>query len=354
MTISRLWQSGCEQNSLSEFFDVIGAVGYAQISNIAPKTGTYGLKIVGSSNANGRLAGARVVFTATSQLRLGFFHRHPMPQGGYEVRILTLFDGSANQLIWLTIDSTGSYLQLWKAGPTQVGSNIAVPLNTYYHVGLDIKKDASAGWIYLYLDGNVVASTSGNTVVTTIAAAAFGSYPGPINGFSWQSGLNSYYDDMFIDDTSGESAPVSVPRYYFTYKALTGTGYYNQLTGTDGDQVNNYLLLNEIPPDSATGVIADSTGLKDSYAFADYTSPINTRISAVIPIASALKTDAVDMKLLLGTRLNSVDLISSGKTLSSSQATKLERQTTKPGGGSWTDVDVNNAEVVVGSDGTYT
>jgi hypothetical protein len=354
MTITRQWQTGWELNSFySECDERLGVASNLSISSTSFKTGTYSLRIGGTEDYD---ASAVKNFTSTYQLRVGIHVRTPeMTAINNKVRVLTIQTAGGTDLLHMYVDGESNYVYFYvKNGTTAVGNLIPIMIDTYYHWGIDIKIDGSVGWCYIYKDGILVASFSGDTGTDQMERILFGSYPEFQNN-DWKSGYYAYYDDITIDDTTGEGSAAIIPDHRYEFVIPNGDGNYSQMTGSDGNQINNYLLVDEIPPNDDTDFVrAGSTSLTDSYALADYTLPKNAEIKAVIPIAVSKKTSAEDIKLALGTRLSSTDLIGTSQVLPTSYAlAKWERQTTKPGGGAWTESDVDSAEIVIESDGTY-
>lgn len=351
MTITRRWQTGCELNWWDEFDGYLGAG--IIISSASKKTGTYSYQMGGNSSVEGSFYKNVPV---TYQVRFGLHLRTPNTKyNNTQVRtIRVMTDGGGAELFRMLSNPSGTGMLFYvQNGAQQVGGLVPITQDLYYHWGIDLKINASTGWCYIYKDGDLVASFSGDTGSAQIGRIDYGSYPA-LGAYIWDTSQYAYYDDMFIDDTTGEGAAARVPDRRFPLISPDGNGNYSQMTGSDGNQVDNYLLVDEIPPSSADYVRAGSADLIDSYTLEDYTLPVNASIIAVIPTAAVRKESVEDMKLALGTRLSSTDLVGSDQALGTSYETRFERQTTKPGGGAWTETDVDNAEVIIKSRGTYT
>lgn len=161
-----------------------------------------------------------------------------------------------------------------------------------------------------------------------------------------------YYDNVYLDDSTGEIAmPPAIT--YFAYRALDGNGNYNDWDGSDGNSVDNYLLLDEVPPGADTDYIETNVADElESFTVASITLAAGQEIVAVLPVAFARRNGTTEL-IAVGTRLSATDLISSDKTPATAYKHLFERQTTKPGGGAWSESDFNSAEVIVKSRGTY-
>lgn len=326
MAITRLWQSGAETGSLSEFDTINGAFAIETL----PYTGTYSFK---SYN----YGWGRVTFSSMSQMRAGFFWKTTV-QDQTDVEFFLVQD------ITLAYVRYANNFRLEVLGGT-VGYTPAYPLNTYMHIGIDIKKHGSAGWYYVYINGTLAASFNGNTGATGITAIDIGcpyNKPGTF-----------LFDDIYIDNSVGEGSPNPLPILRFPWVNPNANGNYSQWLGSDLDQTDNYLLVDERPPSGSDYVTASGADVYDSYGMSTYSIGANEQIQAVIPISLA-KRDSTTEKLGIGTRYSSTDVIASGVDLSvGAYDFILNRQTTKPGGGNWDQTSIDGFEVVVKSEGTY-
>jgi hypothetical protein len=134
-----------------------------------------------------------------------------------------------------------------------------------------------------------------------------------------------------------------------------GDGNYSQFDGSDGNQVNNYQLVDEVPANVTDYVETVTVDQFDSYDLADIALSVGATILAVIPTVYSVR-DGDAEEIALGTRLGGADLVGSDQVPPSGYSDKAflnERQTTKPGGGAWAEADVNNAEIVIKSRGSY-
>lgn len=337
MAIERLFQIGFELNSLNAEGGKT-ATSNILISNARPKTGTYSLKF----NFNGYL---RYQVAPTSQIRVGF---HINTNGGFQdtTYICSFRDASAaNVLISIRSDASNN-ISLY-LGAVKIGSSMMINNDQYYHFGIDIKKDGSSGWVNFYIDGNLIASTSGNTSATQIEYVDIGPSTGQMSGT-----LFCYVDDLIIDNTTGESAPAPVPDQRFTYLVLTGDGTYTEFTPFTGTV--HYTLLDEIPPVATDYIYAVLPGKRDSFQFTDYTSSVGETIDALIPTAVARKESSSDILLGLGSGLSGTFSLAGFSSLPTSYGLFIfKRLPTNVFGNSWVDADVNNSQIYIMSSGTY-
>jgi hypothetical protein len=351
MTETREFQTGLELNSItSEFSGVLGNVAYSTISGTRVKSGAYSLRNTGSDLNQGKAVSRLATLpSGTLQIGIGLHIFLEVGDAGSKYPFVHWADEDINSLGDLRYDSTSQSLLLYVNNSLQ-GSYSPVVINQFYHIGIDIKQNTS-GWLNVYLDGAEVISYS-NTGTVHIKTVLFGTYP-------YRSGFPAssiYMDDLTINNRAGEASsnPMNDLRYELLVPDATGT--YSQWMGSDGNQIDNYLLVDEIPPSSADYVSATGTLYKDSYALEDYTLPQNATIEAIIPLAIAQKGDISDIRIALGNRLNSDEVISTGTAhaLPTSYGMLVfDRFETTPLGDPWGEADVDNVQVLQSSYGSF-
>ena len=362
MTITRVWQSGFEHNEVTvtvhpyEFDSNQWGNEQPVVAPIAGGVGgAYHLRI-SALGANARAWTGFVHTGALSQFRTGFHIRH----NGLLSGISTCNIASAKTLggsfrIIFYFDMNTNLIHIYKDSVYYGISSIPMVANIWHHVVLDVKLDGAAGWMDLWVNGNLALQLAGNTGATAIEAIGLGSYPNALSANQVIQQLD--YDNFYIDNMAAEARGQAPPIYY--YKALlpNADGNYSSWVGSDGNQANNYLLVDEVPPNEDTDyVFASGTAIKDSYGVGAYTPTVGTLISSIIPTAIARKTGSENVLLGLGTRLGGVDVISTGTSVpATSYSSKFffGRQTTKPGGGVWESADVEDVEIIIESGGTY-
>lgn len=346
MTITRLWQAGAELDNGVLEFTSRDSGSLTTVSSVQAKTGTYAFR--------GALAyGWTKIIPSTSQLRISYHFLHNGTSGDTP-NMISIRNGSSS-IVALRWDETNATIQLRVAG-SQVDTYVAGGFSTtgqWFHIGLDVKIDAS-GWVYVYLDGIEIFAYEGDTTGNGSSAnqVEWNELYG-IGGDTW----NTYYyiDDIYIDDTAGESAAAPVPDQRFHYRVPAGNGSSSDLTGSDGDSTDNYLLVDEIPHDGDTTYVeAASSGLRDLYDTTTFTLPTGFEVTAVIPTAVAKKTNAaIGSQLKLVAKDGVDEAVSSANDLATSYSLLYERMTTQPDGSAWDESGVNAAEYGVESAGSY-
>jgi hypothetical protein len=363
MTITRIFQTGLELGGtgLQEFDRKVGsATEYVNISSTQKKTGTYSIALTGTGvPPSDKQASYQVDIPATYQLRVGFYIRPgAMTSSERHESVFTVASSTDTNLVHLKTDANFNSLQLFYNGNpgTQIGGNIGFARYSWAHVGLDIKFAASGGWIYWYKDGNLVASRSGSTGTTQAAKVNFGSHPQTGSLYNFHSSDATYFDDIFIDDTTGETSAGIVPGRQFELIKPNGNGYWSGWEGSDGNHTDNYLLVDDTPHDSdSTYVVASSAGDKDSHHLQDFSLPAEMEVKAVIPFTTARKIGTADSKIQVGTRLSGAgESLGSEESLTTSYGILIfDHQATKPGGENWSESDVDNVQVLIASAGDF-
>ncbi len=347
MTITRLWQANAElQDVLSEF--TTRSSSNFTTSGTEAKTGSQAFRTINSNYAS------LVLDAATAQMRMGLFINHNGTNVADEPSIVRFRDGSTT-VVDLRWDGDNSTFQLF-VGSTEQDSAISATFantSTWYHIGIDMKIHASTGWVHVYLDGVEVVSYTGNTTggSTEIDTIEVGS---PRTSNNWNSYV--YYDDLYIDDTVGEATTAVVPDLRFLSVTPNGNGNSSDWDGSDGNSTDNYLLVDETPPDDDTTYVeTDTSGLNDDYTLSDITLPTGYSVAATIVFAIAKKLNAAgttDLKLETRTTVSATEYFvsSSAFTLGTDYALFWDRRTVRPDSGAWDETTVNALEMGVISD----
>lgn len=340
MTITRLWQAGFEAGNTNEISGVGGNVAGVTASSGDSYTGSYSLRTYAIST---NTSWATKSFTATNQMRCGFWLKGNNSSATKFISFV-IVDTAGGHCVQLDISTVNGVADLYVLAVYR--DQMTTWSSDWQHIGIDFKVDASAGWCNVYVDGVLAMEYSGNTGSVSATALSFGK----LESFSHTSDF--YHDDMYIDDTTGEAAPAAPPVLRFYPLFPDGTGTYSQWTGSDGDSTDNYALVDEVPSSSTDYILSATADQIDSYTTSTISLFTGQRINAVIPTAEIRKIGAT-AKIALGTRLGSTDSVGSDKDLYSSNAPISERQTTKPGGGAWTQSDLDSVEILIKSRGTY-
>ncbi len=354
MAISRLKQAGAElQSALAE----LDEPGSAAISNTKARSGSYSFQ---QSVVNPGRFGFSLP-SGVSQFRASFHLNHNGPRSTTDNADLVSWFSDATLVGRLRYNGTNGLLELL-VGSSVVASISAAEagINTvdvWYHIGVDVKLHGTGGWVYVYRDGNLILSFDGDTLgttgATTVNRVLFGAHGVGYQG--WEDYV--YFDDLYVDSTEGETGPGVVPDRRFVLLTPDGNGSYSQFTGSDGDQVDNYLLVDDAPHDEDTTYVkATASGLIDTYAMTTFTIPQGWQVAALIPVAVARKMAAEDdTQVRLAVKSGGSLVQSAPKNLGTSYEIAVwHRQESDPATGlPWSQSGIDNVEVGVVSEGTF-
>jgi hypothetical protein len=339
MTITRIWQSGGETGNINEFDGVnrSGALNVFEITSTQKKTGTYSFH---NSVLSIGWAYGYVTVPVTRQVRTGVFHRGE-DSGFTTHKIIGIFAGATElvSLKWNPINN----LELLVAGVLKDTAN-NYGSQEWKHLAIDVKIDASVGWVKVYKDGIEILSFTGNTGNTDIDHVRVG-----IIEWTGNDANSQWWDDMYVDDATGESSatPLSIKRFYGLKP--NGAGNYTNWTPSAGA---NYTCVDEIPPSDADYVAVSGVDILDSYAMETHTLDANESIIAVIPTVRA-KRENITEEIAVGTRYSSTDVVGSDQEPGIPYAYFFDRQITKPGGGDWDQTSIDGFEAIIKSRGSY-
>lgn len=338
MAIVRQWQTGFEHNDVSEYIALNGS---PSISTTKTRTGTYSLR---TAQGSVYFVGDSV---AQAMLSINLNHLGLASGASYAV-LVSLYDGVTQvaEVRWYADGTLRAF-----CGGSQVESAAVATMNlenTWINIGVDFKLHNTTGWFYVYVDGveeiSYNASQTDQSGSSDFERFVIGNGPGD-GTEKWDDYI--YFDDCWWDSSVGES-PAAAPTSYRYFLILPNAdGNYSQFDGSDGNSVNNYELVDEIPPDNdTTYVTSDVDTERDSYEMGNYTIPVGSSIASVIPVAKARKESAgSSYGMTLFTRESATDGDGSKHNLGTGWAFIFERQPLDPGGGAWDQAELNAVEV---------
>jgi len=347
MAITRRWQAGCESNLTAsptgenEFDVVSGSI----TTTATAKTGSLAFKIASLASPS-----ADVVLSATRQIRIGGHWNLQAQAATTGTLVFWRAAGVDLGSVRMVAGDLNLNLGLYDAaGNQQAVVNNIYTAGAYFHLGVDIKIDNAAGWVKVYVDGTEVLSWTGNTGNANIDSVRFG---GAATGSGPRSLADTYLDDAYIDDTTGEVA-AAVPDRRFAYIIPDGVGNYSQCAPVGS--ANHWENVDDRPHDSDTTYNeANVLNERDTYTMTTVALPAGWTIAAVIPCLYCKKTDAgTDTEITPTLRESATDDDGTSVDADSSYSLKWERFTTKPSGGAWTQAALDGLEVGFVGTGTF-
>lgn len=258
-------------------------------------------------------------------------------------------DGNATNHITLTTEATNNYLQvrLGSAAGTILGTS-ATPfpiLTQWRSINMWVKINSSTGRVVVKVDGVTQIDYTGNTknggTNTTIDGIRM----------SMAYGSAKALADLVICDASG-SINNTYPGDISCIRRLpNANGSYSDFTGSDGNSVNNYLLVDDSPSDTADFTFAATASLLDSYGVEDLPLAA-TAVMGVRAVAKCAKSGAGSAGMSVFVREGSTDTFGPDVPLSTSFAWQGDdiRELCPSTSAAWTISDVNAMEIGVRSE----
>lgn len=229
---------------------------------------------------------------------------------------------------------------------TSTTAQPTVLANTYNHIEFSFYNQNS-----VVIAGTAVLKLNG---VTLLEPSTFGSASN-LDAFALiglGGATTTLFDDLNINNYQGTghtgNNAIPAPTFYgdSTVRTLIpdGNGTYSQLTGSDGNSTDNYLLVDELTLNNADYVEGGTVGLKDTYQFGNLPVGAGT-VTGVQVVATARSTEPAGKKLKFSGRSNTQDFSSAAKTLTTTFADYSNLYEVNPTTGlPWTDAEINSAE----------
>lgn len=215
---------------------------------------------------------------------------------------------------------------------------------TYFFVEAKVKLHDSTGTVDITYAGNNVLALTGQDTKNAGTAAVFDTIAAQSN----TTAINAL-DDFYITNEQGSANTGFLGVIKVETIRPTGNGNSSVGVGSDGNSTDNYLLVDDVTT-SADYVDFAATGDKDTYVFGDISTGVPylggaTVVKGVMVCAYAQKTDAASRSLITVARLSATEADSAAMALNNGSPKLLGHiYETKPGGGTWTLTDANNAE----------
>lgn len=255
----------------------------------------------------------------------------------------------------LGLDSTGHlYVKLAGNGATLLTSATALNAGTWYYVELKVVvADSPGGSVQLRINAGLTENQTVSAIDTRNAGTPVIDRIQVGQVLSLGSGFNLTWniDDLYILNNVDQSIaqPGSPANNAFLgdirVQALfpSGNGATSDLVGSDGNSVDNYLLVNETSPNTANYVESAAVGNKDTYAYGNLTALSGT-VYGVQVLPYAAKTDAGSRQIKTIARVGVTEQDGPAQTLSTTYQYLSDIRGADPTGSAWTVASVNGAE----------
>ena len=254
--MARVFTEGAEFND-TIFWSVIN---YSLVVITSPvRSGTYAYKGASGGGGGQNAAGTKVLDVALSEFYLKFAWN--MSNITSVFRFPNWYKGST-ELGSVRLNASTGKIEIYTGTATLVATG-TTPLNPdqYYVIEIHVKIADAGGTIDVKVDGISNASFSGDTKPGADTNVDKLYWSGAVSGGIW------YLDDLALNDVSGGVDDSWCGGGKVILLQPNGNGDANDFDGSDGNQVDNYLLVDELPHNSDTDYIESTTlDERDLYA----------------------------------------------------------------------------------------
>lgn len=287
----------------------------------------------------------------TDELYLGFAFR--LPSVGPNMGLCGLWGGSGNgnQIAnGVLVESDGSIEHVKGTGlGSQVNLGASIPgvvtAATWHYLEWRIKRATSGGRSIVKIDGITVLDFTGDTHDGDAHYLLLGNNsPG---GTSFDPPTGTRFDDLYIVDPDGTGnwngflGPTYVPLL-----APNANGSNSDWLGSDGNSTDNYALVDETSSvNDLDYVEASADGDIDTYEHGTYIVPVGHAIASVqVTARAAYLAGAKTLKVAARLEDSTYESKATTFPLSASLNPRWNNFEDKPGGGSWEQTDLDDAE----------
>lgn len=294
----------------------------------------------GMQTVNSRIIKAGLPAAATWIVGCAWIHNLGTTPTSAQYNVLAVYDGATCQ-VSVRANSNGS-LTVGRGLTADLGTTAVgvVQANIWAYIELKVLISDTVGTIDLRVNGvSVLSLTAQDTKQSANATADTVTF-----GINYNASASIIVDDVVICDTAGSTNNDFLGDVRVEALFPNGDGNSSQLVGSDGNSVNNSLLVDEAAPNGDTDYVESATvGQKDTYAFGNLT-PTTGTVYGIVVNPYARKSDAGNRRIASIARLSSTEEDSADKILSTNYQYLPDVRETKPGGGAWSIADVNSAE----------
>lgn len=222
---------------------------------------------------------------------------------------------------------------------TSVGSVVDQNSTSWHYIEWKINAD-STGSTTVRVDGTTVIDATGD--MTTIGSSGIDECCiGPGQSLN----MNTAYMDYVIMDTDGSTFNDFLGDVQVNAYPITAMGNRDDLTGSDGNTVNNQDLVSDVANDADTSYLEGTSTQGATFVMEDATNETPFSVAALQAVWIARKNGAGSVNLTTIVRHDSTDVDSTTESLNDSLSVIKHIQETNPvTGAAWTVDDVNNAE----------
>jgi len=257
------------------------AIAGTYASATAVRTGTNGMIATG---VNSKQVGAS---EEHATFILGFAAQRAVSGSTAEWRFLS--DSLATTHITVALDSSGQ-LKVFRGttAGTQLGSTTTantIPVATWVYVEIKVVLHDSTGSVVIHVNGAQVFSVTGADTKNAGTKTVLDSF------VLFGGGSNMFVDDLYLCNGAGSTNNDFLGDIKIETLFPNGNGTTSQLTGSDGNSTDNYLLVDETTPNTSDYNGSATNDQYDTYAMSNLVTASGT-VYGVVIYAYAAKSDA--------------------------------------------------------------
>ena len=247
--------------------------------------------------------------------------------------------GSNTVMLWETGDEIGIYNVPDDASDYSSTNGLLTKL-VWHWIEAEVFYSDSIGTIKCWVDGTLSINASGLNMPAIPSSVGV-----QIGGTAPSDAAEVWYDDIIVyDDTGSYNDIAPLGDTYVHALFPSGNGATSNLTGSDGNSTDNYLLVDEFDPDTADYVGSATEGNLDTYILDDLSSTVGDVLAIQVERYSA--KSAIGFKYGRSViRTNSINYPQSSTSLSVSYAYEVDLIEENPNTtNAWIATEVNALE----------
>lgn len=253
-------------------------------------------------------------------------------------------DGGTTSHISVTHNQSTGQMQLLRGSTLIATGATTIPNGSWFYLEVSVTISDTVGEVHIRLNGaptdeiSFTGDTKNGGTAATIDRVQFSS--------GWAGGLGSVHlaDCYILNDTGAAPNNNFLGDVAVRTLSPASNGTYSQLTGSDGNSVDNYLLVDEHAYSSTDYVGSATVGQKDSYVMADLPAGVST-VYAMQVTGLMAKSDAALAQARYIVRSGGTDYNGATRALGTTYVSYSDIFVTDPATGvAWTPAGVNSVE----------
>lgn len=262
--MTRLYTDGAEMGDILSLHgtSLVGTGATFTASTTQKRSGAYSYRAFGTTTDGQAMGFINIPATDSIYIRMGFYPDVFAQNHTMNVASLNAISTSANSVMAIVLNSNTKVFQALSGGAAKANGTTVINTGGWHLIEIYFYEADSGGRIVMYLDGLLEIDYTGDTkpgTGTTFSRIYFGDLD------YTTSDTYCYFDDIAINDTNGSEDNGWCGNGHVIKLTPEGNGDKSELLGSDGDSVDNYLLVNDYPYDTTTYVQSATASATDLY-----------------------------------------------------------------------------------------